>query len=304
MLILDTFNELYTAIGQAKNSIVNFPDNMKVAMSNALKRIEAATSLVLHNEAITHQENPPTFSLSSVQVNDIQAAIRGSDIQNGELNLTPLQQQAVLSGNAYVVFKQVQWESGMTLERLASQLYGDPNLWKLIYEVNKDVIGDDPKAIPPGIKLKVLTKQTQNPIVAELAGRLDVYDVWDEERIFGTGLIFQNGDVLFNEDTKAFATVSNYDNLIQKLIIRMQTPEQTLVRFPQYGNYAINLLGTHGRKENQQILAVEIQKTLLSEPRVRDARDIIINQDKDKILITAEILPIFSQTWQTVKQEI
>ena len=303
-IIFGTLTELKTAIGYAKVSLDALPDNMRVAMSNMIKRIDGRVSLLYKMETLTHQENPPSMSLSTIELKDIEKVLKGTDLQDGEMNLTPMQRQMILAGTGYVIYKQVQWESGMTLEQLASQVYGSSDMWKLIYEVNKDVIGDDPKNIPPGIKLKVLTKQSQNIIVTELAGRLDVYDVWDENRIFGTSLVFKDGDVQFVNDTKTFATVATFDNLIQTLVIRMQTPENTLIRFPRYGNYAINLLGTMGRKENQQILAVEIRKTLLAEPRVQDVRDVQISYDGDKILITAEILPIFSETWQTVKQEL
>jgi nucleoid-associated protein YgaU len=43
--------------------------------------------------------------------------------------------------------------AGETLSHLALKYYGKANDWKEIYELNKDVIGDDPGKIKPGQEL-------------------------------------------------------------------------------------------------------------------------------------------------------
>lgn len=46
-------------------------------------------------------------------------------------------------------------KGGDTLSDIAQEQLGDANRWKEIYEMNKDVIGDDPDMIHPGKKLKL-----------------------------------------------------------------------------------------------------------------------------------------------------
>jgi nucleoid-associated protein YgaU len=44
-------------------------------------------------------------------------------------------------------------KSGDTLTGLAKKYYGDPNKYMIIYEANKEVIGDDPDLIIDGTEL-------------------------------------------------------------------------------------------------------------------------------------------------------
>lgn len=46
-------------------------------------------------------------------------------------------------------------KGGDTLSDIAQEQLGDANRWKEIYEMNKDVIGDNPDTIHPGKKLKL-----------------------------------------------------------------------------------------------------------------------------------------------------
>ncbi len=46
-------------------------------------------------------------------------------------------------------------KDGDNLSDIAQEQLGDANRWKEIYELNKDVIGDDPDMIHPGKKLKL-----------------------------------------------------------------------------------------------------------------------------------------------------
>jgi len=42
-----------------------------------------------------------------------------------------------------------------TLATIAKQYYGNQGLWRLIYEANREHIGDDPNAIPIGAELVI-----------------------------------------------------------------------------------------------------------------------------------------------------
>ena len=46
-------------------------------------------------------------------------------------------------------------DSGDNLSAIAKQELGDTNRWREIYELNKDVIGDNPDLIQPGMELKL-----------------------------------------------------------------------------------------------------------------------------------------------------
>jgi len=46
-------------------------------------------------------------------------------------------------------------DRGDNLSAIAKQELGDANRWREIYELNKDVIGDNPDLIQPGMELKL-----------------------------------------------------------------------------------------------------------------------------------------------------
>jgi nucleoid-associated protein YgaU len=46
-------------------------------------------------------------------------------------------------------------DSGDNLSNIAKQELGDAKRWREIYELNKDVIGDNPDLIQPGMELKL-----------------------------------------------------------------------------------------------------------------------------------------------------
>lgn len=46
-------------------------------------------------------------------------------------------------------------KSGDSLSRIAKQFYSSSAKWELIYQANRDTIGDDPAGIKPGMKLRI-----------------------------------------------------------------------------------------------------------------------------------------------------
>jgi nucleoid-associated protein YgaU len=46
-------------------------------------------------------------------------------------------------------------EPGDTLRTIALQQYGDAALWQRVYQANRDVIGPDPNALRPGMRLRI-----------------------------------------------------------------------------------------------------------------------------------------------------
>jgi uncharacterized protein YkwD len=53
-------------------------------------------------------------------------------------------------------------QSGDTLSKIADKVYGNENVSKLIYEFNRDAIGDNPEHIEPGMKLAMPLQTNQD----------------------------------------------------------------------------------------------------------------------------------------------
>ena len=47
-------------------------------------------------------------------------------------------------------------QEGDSLWKIADKVYDDGNSWELIYEQNKDLIGDDENLIIPGVDLEIV----------------------------------------------------------------------------------------------------------------------------------------------------
>ena len=50
-------------------------------------------------------------------------------------------------------------EPGDTLASIAEKVYGDPTLWRRIYEANRETIGDNPDNITVGTQLRIPPKE-------------------------------------------------------------------------------------------------------------------------------------------------
>lgn len=74
------------------------------------------------------------------------------DAKPAPVPATVKEQTGGSSATAYTV------RSGDTLAKIAREYYGDVSKWKLIYDANKSVIGSDPAALKPGMKLKLPPK--------------------------------------------------------------------------------------------------------------------------------------------------
>jgi nucleoid-associated protein YgaU len=74
------------------------------------------------------------------------------------------QQQTVSDKSSYVV------RSGDTLAKIARGVYGDYTKWRLIYQTNRVLIGDDPAALKPGMKL-TLPPASKTPTPAKPKSR-------------------------------------------------------------------------------------------------------------------------------------
>ena len=72
-----------------------------------------------------------------------------SDVQGGGSSTAPRTPQPQSSQREYVVQK------GDSLSKIAKTVYGDMKRWTEIYEANRDVVGDNPDLIQPGMNLRI-----------------------------------------------------------------------------------------------------------------------------------------------------
>ena len=67
---------------------------------------------------------------------------------------TPTPGTSEAAGETYEI------QPGDTLAIIAQQFYGDPTMWRRIYDANKDAIGPDPDKLKLGTKLTIPPKQS------------------------------------------------------------------------------------------------------------------------------------------------
>ena len=91
----------------------------------------------------------PQAQYESPLVGSVQEAAPMSDVSPGAPYRPAMGRIDVESEPEAVVKK------GDSLWALAKRLYGDGSKWQQLYELNKDVIGDNPNLIQPGTKLRL-----------------------------------------------------------------------------------------------------------------------------------------------------
>jgi nucleoid-associated protein YgaU len=50
-------------------------------------------------------------------------------------------------------------EEGDTLATISQKFYGDPTMWRRIYDANRSALGDNPDAIKIGTQLRIPPKE-------------------------------------------------------------------------------------------------------------------------------------------------
>ena len=77
------------------------------------------------------------------------------DTQYKAREYTKIEGSEKVAADEKVAEKSYTIKGGDTLSDIAQEQLGDAGRWKEIYELNKDVIGDNPDMIHPGKKLKL-----------------------------------------------------------------------------------------------------------------------------------------------------
>ncbi len=72
-----------------------------------------------------------------------------SDVTGRSSSTAPIPAGAAPATRSYTVVK------GDSLSRIAKSMYGNANKWRMIYDANKAVIGNNPDLIKPGQVLTI-----------------------------------------------------------------------------------------------------------------------------------------------------
>lgn len=99
-------------------------------------------------------------------------------------------------------------------------------------------------------------------------------------RPFGRSLALDDGDLVL--DGGVLRTVSGTANLLQALTLRVLTPYGSDRFTTTYGlDVRQALTGAHGRRMARELLRLDLVRTLASDPRISEVRDVIFTDDAD-----------------------
>ncbi len=197
---------------------------------------------------------------------------------------------------------------GDTLQSIAQSVLGDASQWYDIATYNKLVypyisglssdsvvsIGDTiiiPKSSDNNYDMSAdsLSESQKNSLSAFVLGK-DLSLIDDTSAIESRGT---TDEIISLESSgKTLSTVTGYDNLVQALLVRLNTPIGTLLLHPDYGNNFSDILGQSNTLSNVNKLQVGIEQTLRKDSRVSDVKIISTDIDDGIVKINVSITPI------------
>lgn len=174
--------------------------------------------------------------------------------------------------------------AGDTLQTLANDLMDDVSRWQEIAFVNRltypYISEDEQYADEAGVK--TVGDNLVIPVTAnqqDLLPRSEIAELYKSSLGADLDVIGENGAELslmdeeivgFRAGVNDLKTVVGGDNLKQSILLRLATPYGTLLGHPTYGSYLHELVGTRGTTENLQRIQVEVERTILTDSRVKE----------------------------------
>lgn len=197
---------------------------------------------------------------------------------------------------------------GDTLQSIAQSVLGDASQWYDIATYNNLVypyisslssdsvvsVGDTiiiPKSSDNNYDMSAdsLSESQKNSLSAFVLGK-DLSLIDDTSAIESRGT---TDEIISLESSgKTLSTVTGYDNLVQALLVRLNTPIGTLLLHPDYGNNFSDILGQSNTLSNVNKLQVGIEQTLRKDSRVSDVKIISTDVDDGIVKINVSITPI------------
>lgn len=186
--------------------------------------------------------------------------------------------------------RQIRYENGTTIERLAQQELGDSSRWGEIVELNglkapyvtDDASDSRPNLLKPGDFVLIPTP-TKNGFTKLPKGKENklTENLSELEKSFGTDFkIDSNFDLVLN-GAGDLELVSGTDNLAQSIILNLSYEQGDVIRYPQLG--AGLLIGS--KMPSLEILKDRIVNTLLQNNRIDTINDLSLVQDNSAITL-------------------
>jgi hypothetical protein len=104
-----------------------------------------------------------------------------------------------------------------------------------------------------------------------------------ERQAFGSSLALEDGDLVFEQiaGARRLREVAGLENLIQALELRVLTPYGSDIFNVLYGlDYAQIFGSPEGRQRTQELIKLNLVRTLATDARIGEVRDIVFAEDE------------------------
>lgn len=197
---------------------------------------------------------------------------------------------------------------GDTLQSIAQNVLNDADKWYDIAEYNKlkyPYISDRTTrgVLSPGdtLVIPIANNPDYNPTLDTLSYSqkkdLESYVLGRDLSLIGdTSAIETRGStdelVSLSSDGNRVAKVTGYDNLVQALLLRLNTPLGSLILHPDYGSNFYTLLGENNTVSTTNKLIVGIEQTLRKDARVANVKVELSSVDSEVVKVAVTITPV------------
>lgn len=207
-----------------------------------------------------------------------------------------------------MIYSKYYISDGDTLQSIAQMVLGNANQWydiatynNLVYPYISEIPQDNVATIGDTIIIPISNDTNYDMSADSLSdtqkSNLSAYVLGkDLSLIDDTSAIKSRGTtdeiISLESSGKDLSIVTGYDNLVQALLVRLNTPVGSLLLHPEYGNNFSDILGQSNTLSNINKLKVGIEQTLRKDSRVADVKISSTELDGDILKINVTITPI------------
>lgn len=207
-----------------------------------------------------------------------------------------------------MIYSKYYISDGDTLQSIAQIVLGNANQWydiatynNLVYPYISEIQQDNVATIGDTIIIPISNDANYDMSADSLSdtqkSNLSAYVLGkDLSLIDDTSAIESRGTtdeiISLESSGKDLSIVTGYDNLVQALLVRLNTPVGSLLLHPEYGNNFSDILGQSNTLSNINKLKVGIEQTLRKDSRVSDVKISSTELDGDILKINVTITPI------------